>query len=392
MFMRSILEFGYPSRFPPSPVKGQDMMSCVVMRNHGPPSMLEYEESFPAPLPAKMTKQISIDIVAAGCNPVDFKLRKGPIPNVLFPKPKIIGADFAGIVRKIPHANSKFRIGQRVFGMLPVLSSPFGSYASQCCADESRIAAAPHNVELTDLASIPLVACTVIQALRPVIAAFGGKENCKDRKCFIQAGSGGLGTFAVQYCAKVLCMQVATTASPEHSDLLHSLGAYRVIDYKKEKWWAALEDYDVFFDSMGYKYEAIVLAPNSKILRKSGAFPSHYIHIAASPYGDQCNHCPKLTSDPLGLAIPESRLDRVLVGYAKQLYSQFLSTSNVKYHFIFVEPDAAALEETAAAMASGKIRAVIQQVLPLQDAWRAHELLEECHVTGKIVLRIRDPN
>ena len=186
------------------------------MSLHGGPEVLEYKTSVPCPFPSN-SKQVTVDIAVAGLNPVDFKMRIGPIADFLYPKPKIIGSDFAGVIINTP-PGSKFVVGQRVFGMLPLLGTPFGSYCSRCCIDESILCPAPQNVSLRDLGSIPLVACTIIQAMRPVISSYNGLTEGK--KCFIQAGSGGLGTFAIQYCANVLKMHVATSCSPRNFDLL----------------------------------------------------------------------------------------------------------------------------------------------------------------------------
>ena len=167
--MRSILGYVAPSRFPTSPTMSKDKtMHAIVMKRHGPPSVLEYVDNFPSPNPAVGTNQVLCNVVGAGCNPVDFKMRIGPIANTIYPKPKIIGSDFAGYVLQAP-SNSKFKEGQRVFGMLPLLGSIYGCYADKVCIDESLLALAPDNVDLESLAVIPLVACTIVQALRPIV-------------------------------------------------------------------------------------------------------------------------------------------------------------------------------------------------------------------------------
>jgi len=122
-------------------------------------------------------------------------MRKGPIWDTIYPKPKIIGSDFAGIVKSAP-SSSKFKIGDRVFGMLPLLGSQYGAYAEYVCIDEKLLAKAPENVDLEALAVIPLVACTVVQALKPVVKCYG--DAIKGKKILIQAGSGGVGSLAIQ--------------------------------------------------------------------------------------------------------------------------------------------------------------------------------------------------
>lgn len=388
--LRSIAGLVSPSRFPTAPGRDKNStMKAIVMRTHGNLDVLVYED-FPSPLPAKKS-HVVIDIVAAGCNPVDFKMRKNPIADWVYPKPKILGSDMAGIVHSVQSeiGTGKFQIGDRVFGMLPLLGSCYGGYAERCCVDENILAKAPDNVLLVDLAVMPLVACTVVQAFRPVIAAFKGKENMKGLKCFIQAGSGGVGCLAVQYCANVLGMTVATTCSPRNFELMLSLGASQCIDYHTEKVEDVLQDCDVFLDTLGYQFEKLALGKSSKLMRKSGPHCSHYIRIASSPH--ESNGTFNMSGDPLGLSIPEARLDRVASGFSKQFLSKMNVFSRVKYHFVFVKPEAAAIEEIGAAMSAGLIRAVTQEAIPLSDARRAHDLLESGHVTGKIALIVNEP-
>lgn len=203
--MRSLLGAAAPSRFPPSPKSNSDSnMNAVVMYKHGSPDVLEYRNDFPSPLPIQNSNQVLCSVVGAGLNPVDFKMRKGPIWDTIYPKPKIIGSDFAGYVISAP-PSSKFKTGDRVFGMLPLLGSKYGAYAEYVCIDEKILASAPDNVDLELLAVIPLVACTIVQAMRPVVKCYG--DAIKGKKILIQAGSGGVGTLAIQYCANVLGME-----------------------------------------------------------------------------------------------------------------------------------------------------------------------------------------
>jgi len=256
-------------------------MSAIVMEKHGGINVLNMNTKFPRQLIPR-SQEVIIKVAAAGLNPVDFKLRIGPLHSFVLPKPKILGADVSGIIM-YASPKSKFKTGDRVFGLLPLIKSTYGSYAEYVCIDESYVTLAPQNVPLKDLASIPLVGSTVIQAMKPIIKAF--HNNTKGKKCFIQAGSGGVGTFAIQYCAKVLGMHVLTTCSPRNDQLLKDLGASETIDYHTEEIESKVQDYDVFIDTMSYVYESIVLDSKSTILRRDPLNPSHYVHIASSPYG-----------------------------------------------------------------------------------------------------------
>ena len=382
-----------PSRFQMAPLQADATMRAALYRTQGDPSVLELDSSVPTPIPAPGSRQVLIDVRAAGLNPVDCKLRKNPLPEFLRPLPKILGCDVSGIVKLAP-PGSRFHQGDRVFAMLPPLGTTYGGCTEQCVVEESELALAPEGVNFTDLASLPLVSCTVVQALRPVVAAHGGKDRLRGKKCFVSAGSGGLGVLAIQYCARVLGMDVLTSASPRNFALLESLGASRCIDYNTQSLSEHVRGVDVFFDSLGWKHEEQVMAAGSEIVAEGG----WYIRIASSPFpnrGEQ--HA--LSPDPLGLAIPEARLDRIVEGYARTALSQLhtlgfslgiLPPPKIKYHFVLVTPDGLALEEIAAAVKAGQVRAVVQEVFPLSQVQQAAALLEMGHVTGKLVIDMRE--
>ncbi len=269
--------------------------------------------------------------------------------------------------------------------MLPLLGTQYGGYCANCCVDAANIVLAPDNVSLIECASISLVACTVYQGLKPVIDAFKG--NTTGKKCFIQSGSGGVGLFAIQYCSKVLGMIVATTCSPKNFDLVKECGATTVIDYHTQKIEDFIENYDVFIDTMSYVYEEKVYNKNSKILNQNGPEPSHYINIASSPFGTSSKEY-SLSKDPIGMSIPEARIDRVLNGYLKSFFRNTLNLSSIKYHYVFVHPDKEALLAVSRALEESKITVHLHEILPLSEGKRAIEILESGNVSGKIVLLV----
>lgn len=291
----------------------------------------------------------------------------------------------AGRVIEVPEGSS-FHVGQKVFAMLPLLGSTFGAYAQYCCVDESLVAAAPDNIPLVDCATLPLVACTILQGLRPVRADYGD-ANLKGKKCYVAAGSGGVGTFAVQFCAKVLGMEVATSCSPRNMQLMQSLGASVVLDYHSQPIVDHIHHYDVFIDCLGYMHEDLIFGrKDAQILNPHH---SHYIRIASSPYGAQAERVPTYGKDPLGMAVPEARVDRLVSGFFRQTWSHWFP-HGIRYHFVLVVPDKRSLEEVAHAVEAGLITPVIQQRFPLSQAAAAQTLLEEGHVTGKLVLVVND--
>eukprot|EP01039_Chlorochromonas_danica_P001215 gene1215-1325_t len=383
---RSLGNLVAPGRFPsPALPDPQRVMTCVIMDQHGPPDVLHLVDNFPAPTLKPNSRQVLVNVCGAGINPLDCKMRKGPIANFLYPKPKISGLDISGIVEKAPE-DSIFKPGDRVYSMLPLLGTQYGGYASQCVVEENILAHAPAGFDLVDLATIPLVSCTVIQAFRSVISTFKGVT--KGLRCFISAGSGGLGSFAVQYCSKVLEMHVIASCSSTNKAFVESLGAAEIVDYRTEHLKDRVQDVDVFFDSMGYLNENDVWGKQSRMLRKrktSTEPPSVYIRIASSPFSSSGQ---ALAPDPLGLAVPEARLDRMLSGFVKQFWHSSLFNADVQYYFVLVTPDRAALEETASHLREGKIQPTVQRRFLLAEAPLAHTIQEEGHVVGKLVLEV----
>jgi hypothetical protein len=152
----------------------------------------------------------------------------------------------------------------------------------------------------------------------------------------------------------------------------------------------------VFIDCMGYLNEEMVFDNKNHILKQTG---SHYIRIASSPYGNEHEstsgstdevrsissgqHHGTMSADPLGMAIPEARIDRIFAGYLKQIKSWW---SGINYHFILVSPEKDALLEVNQALKEGKIHPVIQQRFMMRDAAMAHLLIEQGHVVGKLLL------
>ncbi|RYH31983.1 NADP-dependent oxidoreductase [archaeon] len=373
--LHSAANFFAPGRFPTSPIPSiQHSMKAVVMIEHGGPDVLKIVNDFPVPEPAPESRQVVVEIAGSGLNPVDFKMRRGPIANFIYPKPKIIGSDISGKVIMAP-VDSYFKPGDRVFAMLPLLGTQYGGYAEKCCMDETILAKAPSSGNLVDLASLPLAICTVVQAFRPIVKAFNGQT--RGLKCFVVAGSGGLGSFAIQYASKVLQMDVATSCSGKNRDFVIGLGAIEVVDYTSATVEGRIQDYDVFFDSMGYKHEDLVYSPTSRILKQN--YHAHYIRIASSPYDGS------MSSDPLGLSIAEARVDRIVGGYWNTFVHHY---SPIHYHFVLVHPDREALEEVVPYLESGQIKPVVARRFAMEEVGEAHTLLEGGHVQGKLVLEI----
>lgn len=373
--MGTILGKRFSSGTSPHP---SERMKAVIYNHSGPANeVLKYSNTIPRPVP-NASSQILIEVYASGLNPVDFKFRSHPLPGIFIPKPKIPGGDVAGRVVSAP-SGSGFIPGDRVCALMPLLGSRWGSSAEFAVVDVSLVAKVPENISLIEAASLPLAGLTVLEGFSGVRDKVEGIE---DGKAFVQAGSGGVGSIAVQFCKNVLKLSVASTCSKENMELVSSLGCDLCIDYKTEQFDQVLKDYDVVFDVLAYKFESATM--HSQVLDKSG----HYIHIAASDWD--------ITSrgfDFFGFVIPEARPDRVLRTLCMGMYYSMMSLCGKGPHFhgpVFVHPDGPKLRELMELVGKGKIKPVVDRTFTLEDTAKAHLYLEEGHAKGKVVIVVRD--
>ena len=195
--------------------------------------------------PVLRANDVLVQIHAASVNVLDSKIKNGDFKLILPYKPPItLGHDVAGIVIKVGLGVKQFKTGDEVYAR--PADHRIGTFAELIAINENDVALKPGNLSMEEAASIPLVGLTAWQALVE-------KANVKKgQKVFIQAGSGGVGTFAIQL-AKHLGATVATTTSASNIDLVKSLGADIVIDYRKEDFETLLKDYDIVLNSQDAK-------------------------------------------------------------------------------------------------------------------------------------------
>src|SRR6266540_6549006 len=195
----------------------------------------------PEPVPAD--GQVLVQVYAAGVNLLDSKIRSGEFKLILpYRLPLILGNDVAGVVVQIGPRVRRFKIGDKVYARPP--QDRIGSFAELISMNEDAVAMIPKKLTMEEAASIPLVGLTAWQALIE-------RANLKKgQKVLIHAGSGGVGTIAIQL-AKHLGATVATTTSTANLDLVKSMGADIAIDYKTTDFAKVLSDYDVVLNSLG---------------------------------------------------------------------------------------------------------------------------------------------
>lgn len=217
------------------------------------------------PIPELSDYEVLVTIYAASFNPIDFKIRDGRVKLLVkYNMPLILGNDFSGVVTKVGKKVTRFKVGDEIYGR--PRKSKIGTFAEYIAIHEDDIALKPRNLTFEEAASIPLVGLTSYQALIDIL------QLQKGQKVFIQAGAGGVGTFAIQL-AKEMGATVATTASQAGEDLVKSLGADIIINYKNEKFEEILNDYDAVFDTLGgeiLEKSFEVVRPGGKIASVSG--------------------------------------------------------------------------------------------------------------------------
>jgi alcohol dehydrogenase len=337
-------------------------MSAIVYKEHGDPSVLQYDTRHPQPLPK--ASQYLIQVAASALNPVDFKQRRNPlIPRFVIPFPKIPGGDIAGVVVHVPTDGKahKYNVGDRVAALMPYYGAKWGALSDYAAVEERFLAKLGDSTDFTSAASYCLVGLTVLQNFENVQGI-----HLKENKLLVHAGAGGVGTFAIQWAKKILGMHVTTTASGPKADLLKDLGADKVIDYRTEDFDQVLKDYDVVLDPMSWLYEERSL----KVLKPTG----HYLNVPSSDWGFE-DGVEKINGVSTGINFIISKLRNL-----------FQPGKAPKYGLVMVEPNGEQLQLILDAMESGKIRPVIDRIYHLSQAAEAYRYLEEGHVTGKVVL------
>jgi NADPH:quinone reductase-like Zn-dependent oxidoreductase len=238
-------------------------------------------------------------------------------------------------------------------------TNAFGKSDARACP---VAAPKPANLDFVQAASVPMVGLTAWQALKERIGLRAGQ------KVFIPAGSGGIGTFAIQL-AKVLGASVATTTSTRNVDFVRGLGADEVVDYKQQQFQDVLRDYDAVLGTV----KGEVIEQSVGILKPGGRI--------ASLVG------------PLDAAFARTRglnvLLRIVFGLMSRKILRLAGKRGVAYSFLFVHPDGGQLAEIGALLESGRLRPVIDKVFPFEQATDALAYLAQGRARGKVVVRLR---
>ena len=313
------------------------------------------------PEPDVGDNDVLIQVHATAVNQLDSKLRNGEFKLILpYRPPFILGHDVAGVVVRVGPRVRQFKVGDEVYARPDDFR--IGTFAELIAVKEDSVAIKPKNITMEEAASIPLVGLTAWQAL---------VENArlkKGQKVFIQAGSGGVGTFAIQL-AKHLGATVATTTSAGNMALVKSLGADVVIDYKQDAFEERLNGYDVVLNSQDGK----TLAKSLGVLQAGGRL----ISISGPPD-------PQFAEDTKAPWLVKQVMRALSRGTRRQ--AQRLKVS---YTFLFMKASGSQLRQITPLIESGAIRPVIDKVFPFESTNEAIAYVESGRAKGKVVIKVR---
>ena len=333
-------------------------MKALVLKRYGGPDQVVLAD---VPRPVPRTGEILVQVHAVGLNPIDNVIPKGSFKPVLkFKLPATMGSDLAGVVVEVGASVTRFKPGDEVFASIFDLGT--GSLADFAVVPESAAAFKPANVDFVPAASIPMVGLTTWQALTE-------RANVRPgQKVFIPAGSGGIGTFAIQL-AKHLGANVGTTTSRGNVDLVKSLGASEVVDYTKQDFTDVLRGYDVVLGTL----RGDEINKSLRILKPSG--------IVVSLVG------------PLDADFGRARGMGALFVFLFRLMSFWVLRQarklHVRYSFLFVRPNGSQLSEIGELLRAGTIRPVVDRVFPFDQVKEALAYLETGRAKGKVVVQMR---
>jgi NADPH:quinone reductase-like Zn-dependent oxidoreductase len=313
------------------------------------------------PTPALRDDDVLVRVHAASVNALDTRIRTGEFKVILpYRLPLILGNDLAGTVERVGAGVHEFKPGDEVYAR--VEDDRIGTFAEFVAVKAASVARKPGNLDMMEAASLPLVALTAWQALVETARVKPGQ------KVFIQAGSGGVGTAAIQL-AKHLGAFVATTTSTANVAWVKGLGADVVIDYRQQDFATELRDYDVVLNSLGTDE----LFRSLQILRPGG----HLISISGPP-------TPAFAT-ARGLAWPVKQVMRLLSHRIRSKARQ----RGGDYTFLFMRADGDQLGEITALVESGALRPVIDRVFPFQQTESALAYVEGGRTKGKVVIEMR---
>lgn len=331
-------------------------MKAFTLNRYGKNGMLHLVE---LPEPELRDDEVLVQVHAAGVNLLDSKIRDGEFKLILpYRMPLVLGHDVAGVVVKVGPQVWKFKAGDAVYARVDDFR--IGTFAEFVPVKEASLARTPVGLTMEEAASIPLVGLTAWQALVEVA------QLKKGQKVFIQAGSGGVGTFAIQL-AKHLGATVATTTSTTNVPLVKRLGADVVIDYKTQDFEDVLRDYDVVLHSQDSK----ALEKSLRVLKRGGKL------VSISGPAD-----PAFAQQIGALALVKLVIRLLSAGVRRRA-----RTLGIDFSFLFMRASGSQLDDITRLIEAGDIRPVIDKVFPFESTNEAMAYVESGRAKGKVVIK-----
>jgi NADPH:quinone reductase-like Zn-dependent oxidoreductase len=303
--------------------------------------------------PILKAKDVLIEVKAASLNPIDYKMVEGHLKDMVpLNLPCTIGFDVSGLVIEKGADVSNFEIGDKVYSKVP--QEQMGTVAEFVAVNSDLVAKKPENVSFEEASALPLTGLTAIQALESV----GLKEN--DR-VLIHAGSGGVGSFAIQY-AKAKGAIVYTTTSSKNVDWVKALGADRVIDYKTEDYKTIAKDLDIVFDTLGENYTLEAF----EIIKEGGK-----VSTIVGPPDEE-------TAKQMGMTdynLPEE-------------LSNLIKEKSAIYKLTWMQPNAEQLNTITTMVENSDIKPIVDLIYSLEDGIDAYEYLATGRAQGKVIISL----
>lgn len=333
-------------------------MKAFVLGRYGKQRALELAD---VPTPELHDDEALVQVHAAGVNLLDCKIRDGEFKLILpYRLPLVLGHDVAGVVVKVGPRVRQFKVGDEVYARPDDFR--IGTFAEFVPVKEASLAPKPQDLTMEEAASLPLVALTAWQAL------VEKAKLKKGQKVFIQAGSGGVGTFAIQL-AKHLGATVATTTSATNVALVKGLGADVVVDYKTQDFEDVLRDYDVVLNSQDGK----TLEKSMRVLRSGG----EVISISGPP-------------DPeFGKEIKAPGFVRLVMRLLSSGIRRKAKRRGLGFAFLFMKADGSQLREITRLVDAGVIRPVVDRVFPFESTNEAMAYVAAGRAKGKVVVKVK---
>jgi NADPH:quinone reductase-like Zn-dependent oxidoreductase len=333
-------------------------MKAFILKRYGKSPEIGFAD---IPRPAIKPDEILVEVHAVGLNPVDYMIAKGAFKPILqFQLPATMGSDVAGVVVEVGSKVTRFKPGDAIFASTFDLGT--GTLAEFAVVPERAAARKPENLDFVEAASIPMVGLTSWQAL---------KERARIRpgqKVFIPAGSGGIGTFAIQL-AKYLGARVGTTTSTANLELVKRLGADEIIDYKQQEFEDVLQAYSLILGTVrgdGIEKSLQILKPDSNVISLVGPPDAAFARARGMSFF---------------MRFVFTLLSGKIIRKAKK--------RDVNYSFLFVHPDGNQLAEIGKLLEAWHILPVIDKVFLFGQTKEALAYLEAGRAKGKVVVKMK---